>query len=82
MHKYLKISHICPICNERHDTLITYQLVNTSSILFPKQFVTNLNSNKTLSFIAAHGFCGKRRYNVKVGIENDKVTDVVIYEEK
>jgi len=78
MHKYLKIPHTCPKCNGIHDTLITYQLTDSSSIFFVGDFVTNPNSNKTLSFIVAHGFCNEIRYEVKVGINNDTLTDIII----
>ena len=78
MHKYLKIPHTCPICNKIHDTLITYQLVDSSSIFFAGDFVTNPNSDKALSFIPAHGFCNETRYEVKVGINKDTLTDMVI----
>lgn len=82
MHKYLKIQHRCPLCNKIHDTLITYQLLDSSSIFFLGDFVINPNSNKTLSFFMAHGFCDETRYEVKVGINNDKLTDIIIPEEK
>jgi hypothetical protein len=78
MLKYLKIPHTCPICNEIHTTLITYQLTDSSSIFFLDDFVTNPNSNKALSFIMAHGFCNEKRYDVKVGINKDKLTDIII----
>lgn len=72
---------MCPLCNETHDVLITYQLAETTNVLFEGDFVTNLNSNKQLSFIAAHGFCDGKRYDVKVGINNDKLTDIIIGEQ-
>lgn len=78
MRKYLKISHICPICNKIHDTLVTYQLADTSHILFCNDFVTNLKSSMPFSFVEAHGFCNEQRYEVKVGINNDKLTNIII----
>lgn len=81
MRKHLKIKHLCPLCNETHEVLNTYQLVGISSIFFEGDFVTNLNSNKRLSFIAAYGFCGKNRYDVKVGINNNILTEIVIHKE-
>lgn len=61
-----------------HDILITYQLAGDTYILFLDDTVIIPKSDMAFSFIEAHGFCNGKRYDVKVGINNDKLTDIII----
>lgn len=77
----LKIESKCPNCKTINKSLYTYQILNEPNIMFDGDFVMTFINN-SMGFIRANNICIEcdKKYYMKVGVKNSKLTSIVIVE--